>query len=282
MLVWIQRGWLISIGVFLCMFIWREHATFSAQLAASGLTLVLAVITSILIAKLVCIDLAYTSLLLLGQKCRYVDAAFWYSTADIGKYLPGGIWPTVGRLAMYRNHFSSTIATRAFVVETIILIGIPLVIGITMAFEAYGPLLAIAITCSSGLLLMYCTSKGLRTESAGMTRNRRLVLVLRCVTGQLGCWLILFPGGVYLLLKGLDFFRVVAAFDLAFALGQLAIFAPSGIGVREWAFDLLLRDWDSSFIVATLIFHRMLWLLADVVFYLIVIKIRNPKMTSSK
>ena len=282
MLIWIQRGWLLCIGAFLCVFIWREHMAFGEQLAASDLMLVLTVIASILIAKLVCMDLAYTSLLLLGQNCRYVDAAFWYSTADIGKYLPGGIWPIVGRLAMYRAHFSNAISARAFIVETTILIGIPLTIGTAMAFGSYGPLSAIAVVCSSGLILAYCIFKAPRIESQsyGMTRNQRLVLVTRCIAGQLVCWLILFPGGLYLLLEGLEFFSIVAAFDLAFSLGQLAIFAPSGVGVREWVFDYLLRDHSGGFLIAILIFHRALWFLADIIFYLTVLRIRKPSVTS--
>ena len=284
MLEWLRRGWLLSIGAFLCVFIWTEHEAISAQLGSSEPMLLVAVVAAILIAKLLCMDLAYGSLMLLGQNCRYIDAAFWYSNADIGKYLPGGIWPTLGRLAMYGAHFPPAVAGRALMAETLTLIGIPLIVGIAVTQSPFGAFFTVALVFCSSLVLMYILVRvdSVAIQSSGMLRSQRLTLTLRCVAGQLVCWLVLFPGSVYLLICGVDFSRVLAAFDIAFALGQLAIFAPSGIGVREMTFDFLLGGRDSSVVISILIFHRTLWLLADIIFFVAVLKIRNSTVTLSK
>ena len=95
----------------------------------------------------------------------------------------------------------------------------------------------------------------------------------RIILGQILIWtgyglafaLILMTGGEtvqQMMLYG-------SAYDLSFGAGMLAIFAPSGVGVREAITALVVEDRDPAIILAATLYLRALILIADVAVYLI-------------
>lgn len=269
MLLWIKRTWLVAVLVFLCVFFWQEKAIFSMLTEHNHSLWLIAATTCIFLGKLVCIDLVHSSLLMQNQRHHYFNSAYWYGSADIAKYIPGGIWPIVGRLAMYKQHMPKTTALRAFVLETGVIIGVPLAIGIGFILPCPA---AISVGVSLGLLLLgtgLCVILSKQNLPPADTAHLWL-LAARAVAGQLLCWLLFFPLSLYLLTDGFSYFKITGSFDLAFAIGQLAVFAPSGIGVREWVFDIFFNAENQALIIATLLFHRLLWAVADISLFFIV------------
>ena len=60
--------------------------------------------------------------------------------------------------------------------------------------------------------------------------------------------------------------EMAGIFNLSFAAGQLAIFAPSGIGVREFVVSFFANTQLTSnarLIVELALAHRLVWLVAD-------------------
>ena len=60
-----------------------------------------------------------------------------------------------------------------------------------------------------------------------------------------------------------------SAYDLSFGAGMLAIFAPSGVGVREAITALVVKGRDPAMILSATIYLRALILIADLLVYLI-------------
>ena len=63
-----------------------------------------------------------------------------------------------------------------------------------------------------------------------------------------------------------DLIRLAGVFNIGFSVGQLAPFAPSGIGVREAIVSLLLREIGSTnlrLMIELVFTHRLIWMVAD-------------------
>ena len=63
-----------------------------------------------------------------------------------------------------------------------------------------------------------------------------------------------------------DFILIGSAYDLSFGVGYLAVFAPSGIGVREVVTTIVLPELNKTGIIAATLYLRVLILIADLVF----------------
>jgi len=63
-----------------------------------------------------------------------------------------------------------------------------------------------------------------------------------------------------------EFLRIGSAYDLSFGVGYLAVFAPSGIGIREVVTAFVLPELDTNAIIAATLYLRVLILVADLIF----------------
>jgi hypothetical protein len=269
-LIYIKRIWIVSISIAVFWYIaihWADIFFTCSQISNKNILLSL---IFILVGKFLCVYLVYLSLILQCQFYPVTRIANWYSSADMGKYLPGGIWPIVGRMAAYKKSMRTEVAIKAFLIETIFIIVIPIIFA--LCFVASSPafghsLLAIILSILffvATLIVVFVV--GHQTLSAA----RKNFIFIKIIISQSICWIVLFPLSLYLLMnESVNYFEVIVAFDAGFAVGQLAIFAPSGVGVREVVFGYFINKNNLMSFLNVMMVHRVVWFFADIFFFIL-------------
>jgi uncharacterized membrane protein YbhN (UPF0104 family) len=186
----------------------------------------------------------------LGQVVRTADAARFILVGQLGKYLPGSVWAFV---------LQTELAKRAGVPRAIGFAGALITVGIATATSLAVGLLGLpALLAVGGVVpwLLLALAPIAIVCALPPVLSRLLALVFRVLrrpqpphrlgwsdTGRVAMWSVTawFLFGTHLALlaggvtgPGLDgWIRSIGAFALAMTAGLVAIFAPSGIGVRE-------------------------------------------------
>lgn len=202
------------------------------------------------------------------QACFYA-----YSMADLAKYLPGGIWGFVGRIALYRRlRVDAVTITRAVILEQIWLVGGAVTIGLVFlsTVDIDTPLRIAAIAAAAGWVVFLFLSRRIATA-----RNGRFAGLAWLVSTQAALWLLAGIGFGVLLPS--EFMRGSGAFCLAFAAGLMAPFAPSGIGVREAVVaSFVTPTLPAGDVLRALILSRAMWIAADATFAIAVVVLCRP------
>lgn len=188
------------------------------------------------------------------------------------RYLPGGIWHTVSRMADLRHKGAGRQPLLALVVGENLLplaaaIFLAALVGLWAGFAARA---LAALSCSMVLIIGVCLA--MRHLLRGM-HALSLRAFLGMLLATLGFWLLAgtaftmywlsFPSATHE-----DITHIYGAYWLAWSGGFLAIFAPQGIGVFESIFALLLKgEVAFSQLVVIAAGFRVVVLVADAVSY---------------
>jgi len=209
------------------------------------------------------------SLLQSGADVPAKATFYAYSLADLAKYLPGGIWGLVGRVALYRRlQLSRSVIARAMIVEQVWLVGGAVVTGCLFFSIADGGASAHSIAVIAPILwggLLHWTR---RWATAPTGEPQALMSTIGI---QAGLWFCAAVG--FGILMPEVFIRAGSAFCLAFAAGLLAPFAPSGIGVREAVVIALAGEVALPDVLRALLLSRVVWIVADAIFAAAVISL---------
>jgi hypothetical protein len=194
----------------------------------------------------------------LGGRLHHTGAMRVFYLGQLGKYLPGTIWPAVTQMRLGRDYRVPPRASgAAFVVFMLMLVGTGLAVGVPVipllgrdAVEGYRWLVLVL-----PLLLLAVTPPVLnRVLGVALRLARRPPLpapltaggTLRVAGWALGSWLC-YGLQAYLLARALGaeggallWLQCTGAFAAAFASGPLLLVVPAGAGVREAALLLLL------------------------------------------
>jgi len=188
------------------------------------------------------------------------------------KYLPGGIWHSVGRASDYlvRGHDSRSIGVY-FVIENVILVGVTLTLGASLVTRLVAPgMLQLLLTWLPVLSLLGLLGFPLAVQVLTRQQTRlHMTVYLSAILGMLGYWC----------LAGFSFALWIAAFPalelqvgsletagvyiFSWCMGYLALFAPQGIGVAEFVSGYLLAGKDATRLLGFLVSFRLLVLAAD-------------------
>lgn len=212
-----------------------------------------------------------------GWNAPYWKMFSFYNVTQLGKYLPGGIWHFVGRFGAYKaENFDTKKSLKAMIAENVWLISSALVTGfvyllifnqaglaeygITLTANVRWLLVAgILIAWLAAMLLFqrYFVSTGLRN----LKRRAGLMALLLVVWMLIGfSYALIFPRVQYQSI-GL----AIGGFALSWSIGYLAVFAPGGLGVREFMLTLLFAATPYANLSPILAgVHRMVWLVAEV------------------
>lgn len=196
-------------------------------------------------------------------------ASFYaYSMADLAKYLPGGIWGFVGRIALYRKlRLDRACITRSLIIEQVWLIGGSIAIGCLLlaVTDVAWQFRAAAIAPAIAWIVALVVTRRFATAATGSS-----VKLIELLFLQAGLWGLAAVG--FGVLLPYDVLKSGAAFSLAFAAGLMVPFAPSGIGVRELVVGTLLTpSIPLGDVVRALILSRAVWIVADLLFALVVL-----------
>jgi glycosyltransferase 2 family protein len=247
----------IAIGLLGVLFVGRElirnwEEVARALLGADALVLLAAFLFGLL--SMASIGLAWRRCLTILDVSRpRLEVLRSYFVGQLGKYVPGGIWPVVGRAEMARRDgvdgaaaYGSTVLSMSLTYLAAALVAIAaLLIGAGGGGgESWWPVLGL-LTLGLVSLHPLVAERGLRILRRVSSRDLNLtvpswgtsiLLLVRHVPAWLGIsvatWLVahaLDPGAP-------DLRNIVYATSLAWLVGFVAVGVPGGIGVREAVF----------------------------------------------
>ena len=244
-------GWQVTLH-------WDEIATQPLRLELLAMSFVLTITAKVFSALQVRRSLRQAGIDIREGACFYA-----YSMADLAKYLPGGIWGFVGRIALYRAlKLDAGTITRALVLEQMWLVGGAVSIGLLLlSFVELGTTLRLAaIAAVFAWVAFLFLSRRIATARSG-----RFAGLGWLVSVQAALWAL--AGAGFGVLLPSEVIRASGAFCLAFAAGLLAPFAPSGIGVREAVVaGLVTPAIPVGDVLRALVLSRVVWIAADAAF----------------
>ena len=182
-----------------------------------------------------------------GIKLTSAESFSINAVSQLGKYVPGNIWHLVGRVAVYRRFgLSNRQGSGVLVVENVAL----LLSGICVGFGALADLAfrldrfasplevqALGLAAVAGTVLWLGIVPSVQWLVGGRYTFLRRLPRGPILWGCLGLWTAFGVGFTALLPRGdislAAFLAATGTFSLAWVVGNLAPFAPAGIGVRE-------------------------------------------------
>jgi len=189
------------------------------------------------------------------------------------KYLPGGIWNSVGRASDYmRQGNDARKVGLFFLVENLILVAVTLSLGAALvATLPQSALLRLVLGWLPlpgilGLLflpmgLQLLSRKRLTLHSHPAFFSAVLgIIVFWCMTGaSFAFWIAAFPG----LELQVNAVQTAGVYVFSWSIGYLALFAPQGIGVSEFVSGYLLAGADAARLLGFIVSFRLMVLTAD-------------------
>lgn len=233
----------------------------------------------IVIVCLLIVNLVQSSLILFGWKPNFKLAFSFITLSQLGKYVPGGFWQFVARFGAYKeNQISYKNMGKSFLIENIWIVSGSFLVGIffilisqpTTILRKFGITLTTNIQMILGISSLFFWFFILiiiefTTKSEG--RKSNILNVCKQFLCQLALWVILGVSFFFLFNKTgslHDLFYTIGAFGLSFLAGYVAIFAPGGIGVREYVAVLLFSlQFSSTEVGIYTIIHRILYTVVE-------------------
>lgn len=220
----------------------------------------------VVLAGSLCLALAgvYLSFLLwrgtlaaLGSTIPVRPAARLFFVTQLGKYLPGAVWPVLAQMRMGREH---GVPRQRMALAFLLTLGLATVVGVLLGLAALpallraeGRVVLLGLLAVPLLVLLLVPPVINRLMAVGLRVLRRPPLdrplagrdVVRGVGSAVLFWLV-YGGHVWLLAVGLgadpleSFPVALGGFAIAFSLGPLLVVLPAGAGVREAVLVVLL------------------------------------------
>ena len=217
----------------------------------------------------------------LGHTVGVLSAVHQYFVGQLGKYVPGGIWPVIGRAEMARRSGAST---QTSYWATVLSMGLTYLAGLVVALVAVtveAPAdtrwLALLILIPIGLASLHprFVSSVLKLMGRLAKRDFRLPIPSsRAIGALIGAYL---PAWVLISLAtwfvslaftgdAPSFVNITLATTFSWVAGFLVLPVPSGIGVREVAFIALATSLPSVGVAAAVaLVSRFAFVLADLI-----------------
>lgn len=222
----------------------------------------------------------------------------WYYAGEIGKYLPGGLWPIVGRGELARRGGVPRGAAYSGVALSLglLYLAAALVACALLPFgldELDGPLAAVLAIPPLGLLVLHPAISRRVVAVAGRLFRRPLEVrvpgfgeSLGLVARYLPVW-VLIGGATWSFARALDpdagLARLVLATTVSWLAGFLAVPVPGGVGVREAVFVALAGDLGPGVAESTAVLARVAFVAVDAAGALLSARVapRRPSSTAA-
>jgi len=274
----VKWAWVVIVVVVAGIYFYRNYQKISDYLATISISRLVASFCFLMIGKLALSEMTRYSLKKIDVQVDYRDALTITSVTQLGKYLPGGIWHIAGKLGIYKaRQVSLKKATQAIIFENVWLLSSAFVIGVVLLMMSSRDVLCkldqhfcdvnvqLLITIILPVLwvaALYIFEKMFFKGSDVIIKDfviKFFVMIAIWLSFGVSFWLIFPKIGTSFLVP------ITGAFSLSWAIGYVAIFAPGGIGVREYLITIMLASFFSSQEVAIYaIMHRLIWVLEEI------------------
>ncbi|MDQ6657063.1 MAG: flippase-like domain-containing protein [Actinomycetota bacterium] len=179
----------------------------------------------------------------------------WYFGGELGKYLPGGIWPVVGRSELARRGGvpRSTAYATTLMSLALMCVGGSVACGLMVPFFAFGdgrlgPELLLIALVPTGIVVVHPAIFGRLLAVVARVSKGRITLEAPSWRGMLGLICVGVPpwfavgGASVAITSALGYeqqpVRLACAAVVAWIIGFLALPVPAGAGIREVLFVL--------------------------------------------
>jgi glycosyltransferase 2 family protein len=273
LLQFLKLSWLVLIFAAVLAYILRNYTNIVILIREVALYRLLFSMILLLIGRLLIAQLARLATANMGWLPSYRNMLYMMATSELGKYLPGGVWHFAGRAAYYRGAKLSTVnVTRALVFENVSLItSAALSASILLILYPVMPVITKLVVISVLLLIWLSILWIMQRHYEGIKFARIVsMFFLQC-----GIWLAFSLSFMFVLPTMAvqdNLFLAVGAFPFGWLVGFLTPFAPGGIGTREITLvALLLPILSPEAILVFVAFHRLLWVILELLLGLIVV-----------
>ena len=191
------------------------------------------------------------SMVLLGASPRLLDTLVWYFLGQLGKYVPGTLWPIVGRAELARRGgvdrpaaYGSVVLTlgATYLAAVLVVIGFLPFAGDNGAGDAWWVLLLLP----AGLIVLHPAVLGWGKRILERVVRRPVDVVIprwgdsvALVLRHAPAWLFI-GGATWLVARAFDadagLVELMVPSVLSWIIGFVVVPVPGGIGVREAAF----------------------------------------------
>jgi uncharacterized membrane protein YbhN (UPF0104 family) len=241
-----------------------------------------------------------TALADLGSPLPLATAGRIYFVGQLGKYLPGSVWPMVAQAELGRDH---GVPRKRTATATVVM----LLMGITSAFMVVLVTLPLAPVLPQSfrwaVVFLVPTLVLLHPRVLGWLVDRALLLAGRPPLGSRNSMRGIAVGmawaAVSWVCAGLQVFTLVRSvgapadlrtvalavggYTLAWAVGFLVIVAPAGAGAREVALAAVLAAvLDRGEIVVVVLLSRVLFTVADLLFAAVGLGVGRPRALAGR
>jgi len=222
---------------------------------------------------------------LFGEEASPRKLARGFYTAQLGKYVPGGIWQAVGQVGLAtRAGVRLPQASTAFLVQAVTQIAAGGTVGACLAAVGWHLSWAIRLACLLSLLLIVPLRRSWMVRAVRLLQRvtRRALLeeivpsqdrILRSYGWSVGTMVA--SGSAFALLAssvhaGNPSIAAVPAFAIAWTVGFLAVPFPSGLGIREAVLiGILGKASVAAPVIAASVAHRLVTMAAELVMILV-------------
>lgn len=282
---------------------WNEVITYRWSLDPLLLaaSVVAHLVTLLLMAKVWCLLIAG-----FGYPVRMAHAFKISYIANLGRYIPGKIWPVFGMLYLARKikiNEEAAVASwglaQMFTIPASLMVGLlaviihPELLSADVSTALTGSVYAAAaVIFGLSILMVLVPDKTMYLFNLMLRLFRRPQVTFRVsvktaltvYAGYILCW-ILFGFSFWLFLNAvieqpsIPVIAGIGAFVIAYQVGYLVIFAPGGLGVRELILTGVLAAWLGPAAAGIAVAGRLWNMVSEIVAALIALKIR---MTGSQ
>jgi glycosyltransferase 2 family protein len=252
------RWGFVLVAVGLAAYAIAKHwSQIAAALGRLGFLSVAAALVSVVIAQVLSAGMWRTLLSSLGSPLPFGAAARILFIGQLGKYLPGSIWPVLAQMELGKAHKvprSRSASASVLVMLLTLIVGL-LIAVVTLPFAA-GPMPYRWALLITPVLLVMLHPKVLNSIIARLLKLARQAPLEAPLTGRalsralgwaVGVW-ICYGLQIWILATrlgappGKTALIALGGFAFAWSIGFVIIFAPAGAGVRDVLLLLMLRS----------------------------------------
>jgi len=230
----------------------------------------------------------------LDNKITYGKALYVMSTSQIAKYVPGGVWYTLGRVYLGKTlKIKEEIGMLSVIFETFLLMLTNLVIFLVATNfvrdrSILNPLVSILLILIILILLYPPLLNTLLNLTLRLIKRPQVTLrakysnILKLSAYFFGVWICQIAG-FYLLINSIyplspaHIPNLAIAYTLSWITGFIVLFAPAGLGIREGMMSLLLTPLLPSPLAVAMSFITRIWITVLEITMFIIGLIIKPK-----
>ncbi len=223
----------------------------------------------------------------LAVKIPYRKALYVMSTSQVAKYVPGGVWYTLGRVYLGKTlKIKEEIGMLSVIFETFLLMLTNLVIFLIAAnFAGDIPILSPLVSILLILMILVLLYPPLLNTLLNFTLRlikrpqvklkAKYINILKLSTYFFGVWICQIAG-FYLLINSIyplspaHIPDLAIAYTLSWITGFIVLFAPAGLGIREGMMSILLTPVIPSPLAVAMSFITRIWItVLEVIMFII-------------